>query len=101
VTIKSTSLWKQVWDPIGLPKVNFFFWILMHKKALTGENMITRGIVETMDHFLKKLGRSPSMVSKPQLHHRLQLQPFFPLGRRDILKRYKANQYGKEFGRPY
>jgi hypothetical protein len=24
-TTDSTSLWKQVWDPIGLPKVNFFF----------------------------------------------------------------------------
>ena len=59
---ESTYLWKQVWDLIDLPKVNFFFWILMHKKKPTGENMIKRGIVgphrfslccsaiETMDH---------------------------------------------------
>jgi hypothetical protein len=58
----STALWKQVWDPMGLPKVNFFFWTLMHKKTLTGENLINRGIdgphrcplccnaIETMDH---------------------------------------------------
>jgi hypothetical protein len=38
-SIESTSLWKQVWDPLGLPKVNFFFWVLMHKKVLTGENL--------------------------------------------------------------
>jgi hypothetical protein len=39
------ALWKQVWDQMGLPKVNFFFWTLMHKKMMTGENMIKRGIV--------------------------------------------------------
>jgi hypothetical protein len=62
VSIQSTSIWKQVWDPLGLPKVNFFFWVLMHKKVLTGENLIKRGIIgphrcslccnalETMDH---------------------------------------------------
>lgn len=60
--VDSTALWKQVWDPMGLPKVNFFFWTLMHKKNLTRENLIKRGIVgpnrcplccsaiETMDH---------------------------------------------------
>jgi hypothetical protein len=43
--IESTILWKQVWDPLGLPKVNFFCWILMHRKLLTGENLTKRGII--------------------------------------------------------
>jgi hypothetical protein len=54
--------WMEVWDTMALPKVNFFFWTLMHKKILTGENLMKRNIVgphrcslckeamETMDH---------------------------------------------------
>eukprot|EP00253_Pinus_taeda_P022763 PITA_22763 len=54
--------WMEVWDPLALPKVNLFFWILMHKKILTGENLLKRKIaglyrcslckeaMETMDH---------------------------------------------------
>jgi hypothetical protein len=43
--IETTTLWKQVWDPLGLPKVNFFCWVLMHRKVLTGENLAKRGII--------------------------------------------------------
>jgi hypothetical protein len=60
--IETTTLWKQIWDPLGLPKVNFFCWVLMHRKVLTGENLVKRGFIgphrcsmccnalETMDH---------------------------------------------------
>jgi hypothetical protein len=43
--IESVIPWKQIWDPLGLPKVNFFCWVLMHKKLLTGENLTKRGII--------------------------------------------------------
>jgi len=48
--------------PIWTPKNNFFYWILMHRRTLTGENLEKRGIVgpqkfplyckdeETIDH---------------------------------------------------
>jgi hypothetical protein len=42
---ETTTLWKQVWDPLGLPKVNFFSWVLMHRKILTGENLAKRGFI--------------------------------------------------------
>ena len=31
--------------PLSLPKINFFFSVLMHKKVLTGDNLIKRGII--------------------------------------------------------
>jgi hypothetical protein len=37
--------WMEVWDSMAIPKVNFFFWTLMHKKILTGENLMKRNIV--------------------------------------------------------
>lgn len=43
--VRSKALWKFVWDNLGLPKVNFFTWPLAHRKILTGENLIKRGIV--------------------------------------------------------
>jgi hypothetical protein len=51
-----------IWDPFGLPKINFFCWVLMHRRVLTGENLAKRGIFgphrcslcsaaqETIDH---------------------------------------------------
>ena len=36
------SLWKSVWYSPCLPKVNFFTWILMHNKVLSGENLLKR-----------------------------------------------------------
>jgi ribonuclease HI len=56
------KIWKDVWDSTAIPKVNFFFWTLMHKKVLTGENLMKRHIagphrcalckeaMETSDH---------------------------------------------------
>eukprot|EP00253_Pinus_taeda_P023626 PITA_23626 len=29
------AFWKSVWEPLTIPKVNFFFWTLMHNKILT------------------------------------------------------------------
>eukprot|EP00253_Pinus_taeda_P030936 PITA_30936 len=43
--LRSLALWKQVWNTNGLPKVNFFFWILMQNKQLTGDNLSKRNIV--------------------------------------------------------
>ena len=37
--------WNKIWSRDGFPKVNFFFWILAHRKALTAENLGKRGIV--------------------------------------------------------
>lgn len=43
--IHTTKLWQHVWDPFGLPKINFFCWILMHKRTLTGDNLEKRGTI--------------------------------------------------------
>lgn len=32
-------------DAYGIPKVNFFTWLLIHRKVLTGENLAHRGII--------------------------------------------------------
>jgi hypothetical protein len=40
-----TRFWMEVWDSTTLPKVNFFFWTLIHKNILTGENLMKRNIV--------------------------------------------------------
>jgi hypothetical protein len=42
---ETTTLWKQIWDPLSLPKVNFFNWVIMHKKTLTGKNLEKRGFI--------------------------------------------------------
>jgi exonuclease III len=41
---KSPDFWRKVWDPLALPKVNFFFWTLVHNKLLTGDNLEKRSI---------------------------------------------------------
>jgi hypothetical protein len=38
------AFWKRVWDQLSIPKVNFFFWTLMHNKILTGDNLEKRNI---------------------------------------------------------
>jgi hypothetical protein len=54
--------WLEVCDSTAIPKVNFFFWTLMQKKILTGENLMKINIagrhrcslckeaMETSDH---------------------------------------------------
>eukprot|EP00253_Pinus_taeda_P005179 PITA_05179 len=36
------AFWKQIWEPLALPKINFFFWTLVHNKLLTGDNLTKR-----------------------------------------------------------
>eukprot|EP00253_Pinus_taeda_P021952 PITA_21952 len=43
--LRTPSLWKQVWSVKGLPIFNFFFWILMQNKQLTGDNLSKRNFV--------------------------------------------------------
>ena len=38
----NAKFWKQVWKSPSIPKVNFFTWILMHQRALIGENLLKR-----------------------------------------------------------
>lgn len=35
-------LWKNIWNNVGLPKINFLCWILVQKKILTAENLEKR-----------------------------------------------------------
>ena len=43
--IAADRLWKKVWHPDSIPKVNIFTWILMHNKLLTAENLRKTGII--------------------------------------------------------
>ena len=36
-------LWRKVWHPDSIPKVNSFIWTLMHNKLLMAENLRKRG----------------------------------------------------------
>jgi hypothetical protein len=42
---QTPTFWKRVWDQSAIPKVNFFFWTLMHNKLLTGDNLEKRNIM--------------------------------------------------------
>ena len=39
------SIWQHTWDAYGIPGVNFFTWLLIHRKVLTGENIAHKGII--------------------------------------------------------
>ena len=39
------KVWKLVWHPDSIPKVNTFIWLLLHNKLLTAENLRKRGIL--------------------------------------------------------
>jgi ribonuclease HI/exonuclease III len=41
---QTPAFWKSVWEPLAVPKVNFFFWTLVHNKLLTGDNLEKRNI---------------------------------------------------------
>lgn len=41
---QTPEFWKKVWEPLALPKVNFFFWTLVHNKLLTGDNLEKKSI---------------------------------------------------------
>lgn len=38
------TFWKSFWENLSLPKVNFFFWTLVHNTLLTGDNLEKRNI---------------------------------------------------------
>ena len=44
ITTTPEIIWKKVWQLDCIPKVNSFFWLLMHNKLLTAENLRKRGI---------------------------------------------------------
>eukprot|EP00253_Pinus_taeda_P022852 PITA_22852 len=37
---KTPEFWRKVWELLALPKVNFFFWMLVQDKLLTGDNLM-------------------------------------------------------------
>ena len=39
----NVALWKLVWSLPSIPKINFFTWIVIHQKLLTGENLSKKG----------------------------------------------------------
>eukprot|EP00253_Pinus_taeda_P033982 PITA_33982 len=41
---QTPAFWKNVWDSLALPKVNLFFWTLVHNKLLTSDNLEKRNI---------------------------------------------------------
>eukprot|EP00253_Pinus_taeda_P015605 PITA_15605 len=41
---KLPDFWKKVWEPLALPKVNLFFWMLVYNKLLTGDNLMKKTI---------------------------------------------------------
>jgi hypothetical protein len=45
ISFLRSGLWDFVWDNNGLPKINFFCWLLSHRKVLTSENIYKHGIV--------------------------------------------------------
>jgi hypothetical protein len=44
ISSQTTTFWEDVWEPLAIPKVNFFFWTLVHNKILTGDNLEKRNI---------------------------------------------------------
>jgi hypothetical protein len=42
---QTPDFWKNVWEPLAIPKVNFFFWTLVHNKLIMGDNLEKRNIV--------------------------------------------------------
>jgi hypothetical protein len=40
-----SAIWKEIWNPNSLPKINIFCWQLAHKKLLTGDNLNKRGFL--------------------------------------------------------
>jgi hypothetical protein len=42
---EKSTIWKEIWNAYGIPKINIFGWQLAHNKLLTGENLLKRGFV--------------------------------------------------------
>lgn len=68
------AIWKSVWYSHCLPKVNFFAWLVLNNKILTGESLMKRGFkgpsccclckfaLETADHLLVDCAFSRSVL---------------------------------------
>jgi hypothetical protein len=41
---QTLAFWKNVWEPLAIPKVNFFIWTLVHNELLKGDNLDKRNI---------------------------------------------------------
>ena len=95
-SILSPAIWNLVWSSLCLPKVNFFNWLLMHRRVLTGENLSSHGFhgpyrcylyqvsIDTSDHlfidceFSKKVWEmvlSGLLISAPS---QISVIDFFP-----------------------
>jgi hypothetical protein len=38
--LEKSTIWKEIWNPDGLPKINTFGWKLAHNKLLTGKHLL-------------------------------------------------------------
>ena len=52
IPLQAVSLQKSVWSSPSIPKVNFFTWLLMHKRAFTHETLTGRGFLGPYRCFL-------------------------------------------------
>jgi hypothetical protein len=43
-TSMTLKIWAQIWQSDSLPKINDFYWVMIHGKLLTVENLQIRGI---------------------------------------------------------
>eukprot|EP00253_Pinus_taeda_P017122 PITA_17122 len=43
-SVHPEGVWKLIWESFSIPKINFFFWTLLHNKILTGDNLCRRNI---------------------------------------------------------
>lgn len=61
-TQTNNSIWTKIWNRVLIPKVNMFFWLAVHNRILTIDNLARRGFMypnrcelcqkekESMDH---------------------------------------------------
>jgi hypothetical protein len=110
------AFWKLVWDKLALPKVNFFFWMLVQNKLLTGDNLEKRKIAgphrcalcrsnsETTQHlflecnFAKEVWRLSLLDLQIPAFHRTQSMLGSPLGSIFILMTSPSNPSGEKSG---
>ena len=119
VSSHTATFWKIVWNSPSIPKVNFFTWILMHKKALTGDNLSKRGFLDCLDvvfviklprlqtisllaAFLhRKLGHIYCMGCRFQFLQILNLFVFLQTSCQGILEFFQPVMNGGKFGNPF
>jgi len=115
-TSHTPAFWKRVWDHLSIPKVNFFFWTLMHNQILTGDNLEKRNIVgphrcvlcnnnsETSQHLSwisylpKRYGRFFFRTFRFLSHLRTRLQSFSLHGIQYTPSAFRLNLSGPKYG---